>query len=73
MLKKLGEVIKSEKKLNRLLGAADPNRKGFVTFSKFVILMEINKKKGEPVNKKKEEKKDRKAESVKDRKRERQK
>jgi Ca2+-binding EF-hand superfamily protein len=60
VLKKLGEVIKSEKKLNRLLGAADPNRKGFVTFSKFVILMEINKKKGEPVNKEKEKKKNRK-------------
>jgi hypothetical protein len=60
VLKKLGEVIKSEKKLNRLVGAADPNRKGFVTFSKFVILMEINKKKNEPVNKENEIKKDRK-------------
>ena len=33
--------MKNEKKINKLLTAADPNKKGVITFSKFVIIMEI--------------------------------
>jgi len=42
--------MKNEKKINKLMAAADPNKKGVITFSKFVILMEINRKKDQPVN-----------------------
>ena len=48
-LKKLGHNMKNEKKINKLLTAADPNKKGVITFSKFVIIMEISRKKEEPV------------------------
>jgi Ca2+-binding EF-hand superfamily protein len=52
VLKKLGQNVKNEKRLNKLMTAADPNRRGVITFSKFVILMEMNRKREEQVDKK---------------------
>lgn len=49
VLKKLGLNLKNEKQNNKLITAADPNKKGVITFSKFVILMETNRKKDEQV------------------------
>jgi hypothetical protein len=45
----LGQNTRNEKRMNRILEAADPNKKGIITFSKFIILMEIYKKKEEQV------------------------
>jgi Ca2+-binding EF-hand superfamily protein len=49
VLQTLGQNVRNEKRINKLANAADPNKKGSISFSKFVILMEINKKKAEEV------------------------
>ena len=49
VLQLLGQNTKNPKRMNKFLEAADPNKKGVITFSKFIILMEIYKKKDNQV------------------------
>ena len=44
ILEALDEKYNVENSLENLIKSADPNNKGIVSFSKFIILVEINKK-----------------------------
>jgi Ca2+-binding EF-hand superfamily protein len=38
----LGHHLTDERRLNRAIESADPNHKGTISFSKFVVLVELN-------------------------------